>query len=135
MNPIMDGITNLSFDMFFNNETLNCFSDASMRKMGKNHLASCAGSVIICKDTIINEMFRVNSESTVPAAELRGIRNTLSLALMYMGQFRVINIFSDSQISIFAIRDYIYKWRFNPEDGLYYIKSGRFKRYKWIGGL
>ena len=35
--------------------------------------------------------------------------------------FRTINIFSDSQIAVFGLRDYIYKWKYNPEEERYYL--------------
>ena len=116
---------NFNIDIFKTDDTLNLFSDASMRTVSKtNHiLASCYGSVAVNKDTIIDECFRCQSESTVPAAEIRGIRCSLSLALKWRHMFRVINIFSDSQISVFGLRDYIYNWKYNPEEERYYLGS------------
>ena len=35
--------------------------------------------------------------------------------------FRTINIFSDSQIAVFGLRDYIYNWKYNPEEERYYL--------------
>lgn len=114
---------NFNIDIFKTDDTLNLFSDASMRTVSKKDhiLASCYGSVAVNKDTIIDEWFRCQSESTVPAAEIRGIRCSLSLALKWRHMFRVINIFSDSQISVFGLRDYIYNWKYNPEEERYYL--------------
>lgn len=113
---------NFHIDMIKNQNTLNIFSDASMRSRSKNILDTCYGAVAVHMDTIIDERFRMCSESTVPAAEIRGIRCSLSLALQYRYQFPVINIFSDSQIALFGLRDYIYGWKFKS-DGRLYSKS------------
>lgn len=112
--------TNFSIDLIHNSDTLNIFSDASMRSIGNRKLATCYGSVAVNKDNIIDEVFRLQSVSTVPAAEIRGIRCSLSLALKYRYMYKNINIFSDSQIALFGLRDYIYKWKYNPNDGLLY---------------
>ena len=47
------------------------------------------------------------------------------MAGKYKNSFKNINIFCDSQISIFGLRDYIYKWRFNPYTGLLYGSTGK----------
>ena len=114
---------NFNIDIFKTDDTLNLFSDASMRTVSKKDhvLASCYGSVAVNKDTIIDEWFRCQSESTVPAAEIRGIRCSLILALKWRHMFRNINIFSDSQIAVFGLRDYIYNWKYNPEEERYYL--------------
>ena len=116
--------SNFLIDIIKNPNTLNIFSDASMRARGKNILDTCYGAVAVHMDTIVDELFRVSSESTVPAAEIRGIRCSLSLALQYRYQFKVINIFSDSQIALFGLRDYIYGWNFK-KDGRLYNKSSK----------
>lgn len=116
--------SNFVIDMIKNPDTLNIFSDASMRARGKNILDTCYGAVAVNKDTIVDEMFRLSSESTVPAAEIRGIRCSLSLALQYRHCFKVINIFSDSQVALFGLRDYIYGWRYR-KDGHIYNKSSK----------
>ena len=109
-------------EMIKNSNTLNIFSDASMRMRAKNILDTCYGAVAVNMDNIVDELFRMSSESTVPAAEIRGIRCSLSLALQYRHLYPVINIFSDSLISIYGLRDYIYGWKFKV-DGRLYSKS------------
>lgn len=120
--PITQYTPDLSLDMIKTDDTLNLFSDASMRTINKRKhiLASCYGSVAVNKDQIVDERFRVQSESTVPAAEIRGIRCSLSLALKHRYQFRTINIFSDSQIAIFGLRDYIYNWKYDYKLNQFY---------------
>ena len=114
-------VSNFVIDMLKNPDTLNIFSDASMRTRSKNNkiLDSCYGSVAVNIDTIIDELFRVASNSTVPAAEIRGLRCSLTLALKYRYNYKIINIFSDSQVALFGLRDYIYGWRYAPDGNLY----------------
>lgn len=125
--PITDYSVNFTLDMINNSETLNLFSDASMRPFNRanKELSTCYGSVAVTNDTIIDEILRMQTVSTVPAAEIRGIRCSLSMALKWRYHFRVINIFSDSQLALFGLRDYIYNWHYNTSNGRYY--SGRTK--------
>lgn len=114
---IFMGCNHFTLNMIHNRESLNLFSDASMRKLKKyeqgNIMAGCYGSVAVNGDRIIEELYRENTFSTVPAAELRGIRCSLQLAIKYRPYFRVFNIFSDSLYSVHAIRDYYMDWRWN----------------------
>lgn len=125
---------NISIDMIRNTSSLNIFSDASMRTVSKreHRLASCYGAVAVYGDNIIDERYRVQSEATVPAAEMRGIRCSLSLALQYRQNFPVINLFSDSQISVFSLRDYIMNWRYNSQADSFFIKKKEVKNQELI---
>lgn len=95
---------------FYNKYTLNLFSDASILK-NKNKFTGCYESVAVVEDTIIDSEYRIATDTTVNESEIKGIRLSLSLAVKYFNQFERINVFSDSQISIFGLRDYIYNWR------------------------
>lgn len=122
---------NFVIDMIYNPDTLNIFSDASMRPRAKGVLDSCYGSIAVCMDTSIDEWFRMQSECTVPAAEMRGVRCSLTLAHMHKHRFKNINIFSDSQLAIFGLREYIYNWRFDPQtQSLYNGLKGMSKTVK-----
>lgn len=105
---------NFNIEMIYKADTLNIFSDASMRSRSKNVLDSCYGAVAVCMDKQIDEWFRIFSGCTVPAAEMRGVRCSLTLAHIYKPYFKYINIFSDSQLALLGLRDYIYNWRFDP---------------------
>ena len=99
----------IRLSQFYNDETLNIFSDASFvggyyndRRTGKG----CYCCIAVCKDNIIDERVVISSNSTVPESELKGVRNSLSFANTYKSQFKYINIFSDSLYSINAINHY-----------------------------
>ena len=118
---ILNNCDHLTLDMIYDTNILNIFSDASMLKREKrgNNLAACYGAVAVYNDTILEEFYRVNSLCTVPAAELRGIRCSLHLALKYRHMFPVINLFSDSLYSVQAIRDYCYDWVWDEKNQYY----------------
>lgn len=96
----------LEFGQIYNDKTLNIFSDASMRK----HMG-CYGVIAVCKDDIIDTMIRPCSNSTSNSSELRGLRGAIILAQKWSPYYYHINIFSDSQVSLFGLRDYIFNWK------------------------
>ena len=118
---ILDNCQYFDINMIYNSNTLNIFSDASMKKIKKkgNVLSACYGAVALSEDHIVDEMIRVQSLCTVPAAELRGIRCSLYLALKYRNLYRVINIFSDSLYAITSIRDFAMDWIWDSKNEYY----------------
>lgn len=101
----------IRLSQFYNDDTLNIFSDASFiggfydnKKSGKGKGCYCC--IAVCKDNIIDEQIAISSHSTVPESELKGIRRALSFANQYKSQYKFINIFSDSLYSVNAINHY-----------------------------
>lgn len=114
---------NITMSQFYNRETLNIFCDASI--IGKNQkYIGCYGAIAVIKDDIVDSIYRMVSETTNNNCEIKGIRAALTLANRYKYYFKYINIFSDSQISVFGLRDYIYNWKYNPKNGLLYGSTG-----------
>ena len=113
---------NVGLEQFKQPDILNLFSDASMKHVGQ-YFSSCYGSVAVTGDTVIEDYIRLQSNTTVPAAELRGIRCSLILALKYKDYFRSINLFSDSQLSIYTLRDYVYNWKYDPSINNYRTRT------------
>lgn len=105
-------------DQFVTSNILNIFCDASIRPRGKQK-DGCYGAIAIHNDTIIDEIYRICSDTTNNNAEIKAIRAGVILAAKYRNQFAVINIFSDSQISILGIRDRYKTW-ICGKDGLLY---------------
>lgn len=116
--------TGVSINQFYNFKTLNIFSDASIIRAPYG-FDGCYGVVAVVRDEIIDTTMRLVSNTTVNNCEIKGIRAAIDLAIKYKDQFDYINIFSDSQISIFGLRDYIYKWKYNIKDELLYTSSGK----------
>lgn len=97
-------------------EILNIFCDASIRARG-NLKDGCYGAVAVNGNDILMEDYRIASDTTNNNAEIKGIRLAVSIAALYKDQFPILNIFSDSQISILGIRDRYDTWKCG-QDGL-----------------
>lgn len=99
---------------FRNPNTINVFSDASIKQVGivdgKRRYHSCYGAVVVYGDQKMDAIYKVCSNSTNNDGEIKGIRSAVSLALRYRNYCNIINVFSDSQVSIFGIRDRIFQW-------------------------
>ena len=96
---------------YFDKDTINVFCDASVRKNGKFYDA-CAGSVAICGNDIISEDFRIISGGTSVKGEINAVKQGIFLGIYLKGNSdRKINLFSDSQLAIYGIRDRILGWK------------------------
>ena len=103
----------ISLSDFYNSDTLNIFCDASIIGNSGN-FTGCYGIVAVCRDNVIDSLCRIVSNTTNNNSELKGLRAAISMANKWKYNFKYINIFCDSQISVFGLRDYIYKWKYNP---------------------
>ena len=95
-------------------EGLNIFTDASMNN---DSTIGCPGYVCVSHGTIIEQDMTVLYNTSVNNAELYGILMGVYAAQKHRDRYNTIRIFSDSQLSIFALRDRIFKWVRNPETG------------------
>ena len=114
----------IKLTQFYNSDTINIFSDASIIGRSGN-FTGCYGAVAIIKDDIIDQKYRIVSSTTNNDSEIKGIRAALDIAMKYKDRYPYINIFSDSLISVNGIREYIHGWRINQRDGMLYGKSGK----------
>ena len=98
----------------FNSKVLNIFTDASITKIDSGEYISCSGAVAYTGTldnlTIIDEVFQVNWDSTNNNGEITAILKGIELALTYRDQFESINLFSDSKICIYGLREWIKSW-------------------------
>lgn len=109
----------------FTHDALNIFTDASMRKIKKQNgeveQIGCAGAILVFGAEEESEShYQIIRNTTNNNSEIKAIRLGVQNALKYKDQFKYIRLFSDSQISIFGIRERIFKW---------YIKHGQFCGY------
>lgn len=92
--------------------TLNIFSDASL--LGKANTITknkvCAGAVAVINGSRDKEYHCLLDKSTNNYGELIGIYLAIKLANLYKNKYKVINIFSDSNISVYGLREWIYNW-------------------------
>lgn len=99
-----------------NERNLYIFTDASVQKYGRfdEEYISCSGAVAVVWTNnsykIIDQTFNVNRCSTNNNGEIKAIYDGLLLALKYRDQFETINLFSDSKISIYGLREWIKGW-------------------------
>ena len=107
-----------SYQNFVNANTLNIFTDASIRKIGKNKSAGCYGAIAMLGVNKIDEDYRICTDTTSNNSEIKAIRSGVGLAIKWRHTAQVINLFSDSQISIFGIRDRIYNWTLTKDNRL-----------------
>ena len=123
----------LMYDDIFNDRTLNIFTDASMTKIG-NETIGCHGIIAVTTNTILerhifsssNNLHRlgITRYSTNNDSELRGILQGIFFALEYRNNFEIINLFSDSMISIMGLKVWLNNWIKNTRNGIMYSTSG-----------
>ena len=104
----------MKIEEFLGSKILNIFCDASTRKRGKITDA-CYGAVAVCDNREIDKIYRICSDSSNNLAEIRAVRAAICLAIRHQSEYDIINIFSDSQISIFGIRDRYFTWRLKKD--------------------
>lgn len=98
-------------DTFVNDYTLNIFTDASLRKGDSPETTStCAAAIAFVGENIIDRQYRIYMGETSNYGEIKAIRLGVELALAHR-EYNSINLFSDSQISIYGVRDRVFNWR------------------------
>ena len=103
----------IELNRIYHPSVLNIFSDASIIKPRKNIYYGCYGAVAVSENKIIDSSYQVCADTTSNDSEIRGVRSAVSLAVKYKHKFPIINIFSDSQISLFGVRERCFNWTEN----------------------
>ena len=112
----------------FNERTLNIFTDASI-KQNKNGTFVASSAAIAVDSNCIQNNYIIDSDylvfnATNNLGELYAVYLGVLLALKYRNRYDVVNIISDSQFSIFSLSRWIWNWRNNINNGIYYNSSG-----------
>jgi len=123
----------LMYNDIFNDRTLNIFTDASMTKYN-NETIGCHGVISVTTHTILerrsfssgdnSRSLGITRYSTNNDSELRGILQGVFFALKYRNDFEIINLFSDSMISIMGLKVWLNNWVQNVRNGIMYSTSG-----------
>lgn len=100
----------MDLSYFKNKDTLNIFCDASIENLNDGRFRGCYAALAVYNDQPIDKIYKVCNNTTNNNAEIKAIRSSVILASKYKTQFKNINIFSDSQVSIYGIRDRIFNW-------------------------
>lgn len=99
---------------FVNPNVINIFTDASMSPGGDNNgfVPGCYGFITMQGEIEINSGLYIDTFCTVNRAEIKGIKCAVleAIRLRNAGFRGMINIFSDSQISVMGIREWIFNW-------------------------
>lgn len=121
-------IINKSF--FFNPNTVNIFTDASIKKVHTGETIACPGCEIVLTDengltesVYKSDYFIRNATNNIGelCAILLGLN---SLTLFPEFEKKKINLFSDSQLCINSIREWIFSWINNQYNNIWYGSSG-----------
>ena len=113
----------IKYKDIFNSKTLNIFTDASIRNVN-NETIGAPGYVAVLGDQIISQDVRILRESTNNQSEIYAIYMAIQFALKYRNNVQVINVFSDSQFSIYGLREWIFNWMNNIYNDILYNSSG-----------
>lgn len=108
----------------FGPDVLNIFCDASIMKL-QNETIGCPGSIAIGPSTdIVDGSIQLLRQSSNNNAEITAILLALYQALVFRDIYPVINIFSDSKISVYGLREWMFNWAKSVRDGVLYSSSG-----------
>lgn len=94
--------------------SLNIFTDASIIKTTYGETIGCSGAILMEDNNTYK--FEITRDSTNNIAEITAVKLAVELALQNKERFDVINIWSDSQWSIFGLTKWIKSWMNNMND-------------------
>lgn len=104
----------------FNDESVCIFTDSSFKNMSKDkNIAIGVTAPAICiyiGTKLVYQDFYILHNSTTQQGELYAILLGIMRSYFYRN-FKHIRLFSDSQVSIFGIRDRIFKWIRQTNEG------------------
>ena len=101
----------MNINDIFNEESINIFTDASILKLPNGEYMGAPGCVVVHNDQILESSVFITDDTTNNNSEIKAIRLGVQAALKYKDHFPCIRLFSDSQICVFGLREWIYKWK------------------------
>jgi ribonuclease HI len=109
---------------FFN--AVNTYTDASIVKNKDGVFISCAGYVTTFHNEIIDKGTKIMNNATNNYGEITAIYMGIQSLLSFKEYDVFLNLFSDSKISVFGLKEWIYKWLKNadPETRMLINSSG-----------
>lgn len=118
----------LMYRDIFNSDTLNIFTDASIVKLD-NETVGCPGVVLVMtnengENKVINTHSYIVNHSTNNDSEIKAIRTGILCGLGYRNDFKRVNLFSDSNICIQGLRNWIFNWIHCINNNRMYSSSG-----------
>ena len=98
----------ISNNNIFTSDSLNIFTDASIKTLRNGERIGCAGAVLVfgeLKDNNIIEKYDIIRNTTNNNSEIKAVRLGVQQAIRNSLPYTKIRLFSDSQISIYGIRN------------------------------
>lgn len=108
----------------FNKDTLNIFTDGSIKKFyinGEEETIGCAGANVVITDesgiNYVEAATEITRNTTNNDTEIRSILLGVQRALYYreLYPFKYINIIADSKICIYGLREWVFNWINNTD--------------------
>ena len=96
-------------ERYYNKDTLNIFVDASIKKC-ENETIGCPGAIAIYNNSVLDYKMDILRNSTNNNSEIMAIYYGILLAIKYRDKFKYINLFSDSKICVFGLKEWIFNW-------------------------
>lgn len=94
--------------------SINIFTDASITKTMYGETIGCSGAILM-EDVNIHK-YEISRDSTNNISEIMAIKLAVQLALENRDKFDIVNIWSDSQWSIYGLTKWIRSWMNNMEN-------------------
>ena len=101
---------------------MNIFTDASITKSIYGETIGCSGA--ICMEENNTYKFEISRDSTNNISEITAVKLAVQLAIENRDRFDSINIWSDSQWSIYGLTKWIRSWFNNMKDFCLMNSSG-----------
>lgn len=117
-------------EFYFNPNTVNIFTDASVKKMYTGETIACPGcEIVVTNERGIMESIYKDHYFIRNATNNIGELSAILLGLISLHKFNLfegkqINLFSDSQLCINSIREWIFSWINNQYNNIWYGSSG-----------
>lgn len=123
-------------DYFIADDVLNIFTDASIKRIrNENSYIGCPGYIAFLGTKQLNKRLEIIPYSTNNESEIRAIQMAVEYLYECIPMFpfiKRINIFSDSKISVYGLREWYAKWFKDSKDGILYSTSGKVKNQKYF---
>lgn len=126
-NRNMKGISKMAEFSYYGN-TINIFTDASVVQKGSEYYTCGAAIAILggntdCPLKYSSRIFKATNNYGEIDAILLGV--LLALKLRNTFPHTRINLFSDSQISIYGLKEWLFMWARRMKDGYFYTSEGK----------
>ena len=114
----------MNINDIFNEESINIFTDASIYQLPSREYMGAPGYLVVHNNAVIENGCYITDNTTNNNSEIKAIRMGVQAALKYKGLYPKIRLFSDSQLCVFGLREWIYKWRADKTGSILLSSSG-----------